>query len=64
MVRKLAIVIILLGVVGAALGGIFIWQGIAKNNLIVDRMKVEKVSLAVDPNNPQQLTQITNAADA
>jgi hypothetical protein len=27
-------------------------------------MKVEKVSLAVDPNNPTVLTQITNAAEA
>ena len=64
MVRKLAIIIILLGVVGAALGGVFIWQGVVKNNLIVDRMKVEKVSLALDPNNPKELTQISNAAEA
>jgi len=32
--------------------GVFIWQGIAKNNFIVDRMNVEQVTLAVDPDNP------------
>lgn len=63
-VRNLAIAVLLLGVVAVVLGGVFIGQGVAKNNLIVDRMKVEKVALAVDPNNPQQLTQINNAADA
>ena len=64
MIRKLAILVLILGVIGVVLGGVFVWQGTAKNNLIVDRMKIEKVSLAVDPNNPQQLTQVTNAAEA
>jgi len=62
--RGLAILILFLGVVAVVLGGIFIAQGVAKNNLIVDRMKVEKVTLALDPNNPQQLTRINNANDA
>ncbi len=62
--RSLAILILFLGVVAVVIGGVFISQGIGKNNLIVDRMKVEKVTLAVDPNNPQQLTQINNAAEA
>ena len=64
MVRKMALIVIILGVVGVILGGVFIWQGVAKNNLIVDRMKVEKVALAVDPNNPGALTQITDSASA
>ena len=64
MLKTLAVVIMLLGVMGLALGGIFIWQGMAKNDLISDRMKVEQVKLAVDPNNPQQLTAITDAASA
>ena len=64
MIRKLAILVLVLGIIGVVLGGVFVWQGIAKNNLIVDRMKIEKVSLAVDPNNPKELTQITNAAEA
>jgi hypothetical protein len=64
MIHRLGLLILILGVIGVALGGVFLWQGVAKNNLIVDRMKVEKVSLAVDPNNPTVLTQITNAAEA
>lgn len=64
MVRKLAVVVMLLGVVGVVLGGIFVWQGVAKSNLITERMEIEKVALAVDPNHPEQVTQITNAADA
>jgi hypothetical protein len=64
MIQKLAVVILILGIIGVALGGVFIWQGIAKNKLIVDRMKVEKVSLALDSNNPTVLTPITNSASA
>jgi hypothetical protein len=63
-IRKLAVLILILGVIGVVLGGVFIWQGIAKNNLIVNRMKVEKVSLALDSNNPIVLTPITNSASA
>jgi hypothetical protein len=64
MVRKLALIVIILGVVGVALGGVFVWQGFAKNDLIVDRMKVEKVSIALDSNNPDQVTQVTDATSA
>jgi hypothetical protein len=63
-INKLGIIIMLLGVVGVVLGGVFVWQGFAKNNLIVERMEVEKVALAVDPNNPEQLTNITDSASA
>jgi hypothetical protein len=64
MVRKLAVLVIVLSVAAIVIGGIFIGEGVAKNNLIVDRMKVEKVTLAVDPNNPKATTQINNASDA
>jgi hypothetical protein len=64
MIHKLALLILILGVIGVVLGGVFIWQGIAKNNLIVNRMKVEKVSLVLDPTNPGVLTPITNSASA
>jgi hypothetical protein len=60
----LAILVMFLGLVGLVLGGIFIGEGIIKNDLIADRMRVEKVTLAVDPNNPGVTTQINNAADA
>jgi hypothetical protein len=62
--RGLAIAIMVLGLVGIVLGGVFIGEGIIKNNLLVNRMRVEKVTLAVDPNNPNTVTQINNAADA
>jgi hypothetical protein len=63
-VRRVAILVAVLGLVALVLGGVFIGEGIAKNNLIVDRMKVEKVTLALDPNNPNVYTQINNANDA
>jgi hypothetical protein len=64
LVRRVAILVAVLGLVALVLGGVFIGEGIAKNNLIVDRMKVEKVTLALDPNNPNVYTQINNANDA
>jgi hypothetical protein len=64
LVRTLAILVAILGFVALVLGGVFIGEGVAKNNLIVDRMRVEKVTLAVDPNNPSVTTQINNASDA
>jgi hypothetical protein len=57
-------VIAILGLVAVVIGAVFVFEGISKNNLIVDRMKVEKVTLAVDPDNPNQLTHIQTAADA
>jgi hypothetical protein len=62
--RGLAMLVMLLGLVGLVLGGVFIFEGIAKNNLIVERMEIEKVTLAVDPNDPDTVTQINNAAEA
>ena len=64
LVRRVAILVAVLGLVAFVLGGVFIGEGIAKNNLIVDRMRIEKVTLAVDPNNPSVTTQINNASDA
>jgi hypothetical protein len=62
--RVLSLSICVLGLVAVVLGVVFVFQGISKNNLIVDRMKVEKVALALDPNNPSQLTPILNGNDA
>jgi hypothetical protein len=58
MVCGLSILVIVLGVVAIAIGGVFISQGFAKNKLIVDRMEVEKVSLSLDPNNPDVYTKV------
>ncbi len=64
LVRALEIVIIFLGIIGVVIGGIFVYQGLAKNKLIVDRMNIEKVTLAVNPDNPGEVVRINNAADA
>ena len=62
--RFLSLAISIIGLVALAIGVVFIIEGFSKNNLITDRMKVEQVTLAVDPNNPTQTTQIKNSADA
>ena len=46
MVKKLAIVVMVLAVAAIVIGGVFVGEGFAKNKLIVDRMNVEKVTLA------------------
>ena len=43
--RKLAIVVVLLGVVGIAMGGVFVGQGVVKNNQLATAMRVEQVKL-------------------
>ena len=63
-INFLGIIVMVLGIIGIGIGGAFFGIGLAKNQLIVDRMNVEKVSLAVDPNNPSVYTQINNATDA
>lgn len=62
--RILSLSVSILGLVAIVIGIIFVVQGFNKNNLIVERMRVEKVALALDPNNPEQLTEIQTGADA
>ena len=62
--RALAIIVTILGVIAIVIGAVFIYEGVAKNDLIVNRMKVEQVTLALDPSNPNQLTTILTAAEA
>ena len=62
--RILSMFISILGLLAIVIGIVFVFEGISKNNLIVDRMKVEKVTLSLDPNNPTQLTPIQNGDDA
>jgi len=45
--QYIAIIVLLLGVVAIVLGGVFIGQGIAKNNLLVESMRVEQITLGV-----------------
>jgi hypothetical protein len=62
--RLLSIAISLLGLVAIVVGAVFLFEGVSKNNLIANRMEIEKVTLAVDPANPDQVTQINNSAEA
>ena len=62
--RSLAILVMLLGLVAIVIGGVFIGQGIAKNNLIVERMEIEQVTLALDPEKPNVYTTITDIDSA
>jgi hypothetical protein len=63
-VKFLGVIIIVLGILGIGIGATFFGIGLAKNQLIVDRMNTEKVTLALDPAHPEISTQINNAADA
>jgi hypothetical protein len=62
--RILAIFIMVLGLVAIVIGGVFVGEGVAKNNLITERMNLEKVTIALDPNHPDVLTQVNNATEA
>ena len=62
--RFLSVLISLIGIVAIVIGIVFVFQGVSKNNLITNRMNVEKVTLAVDPNNPSEVVQVNNSAEA
>ena len=47
MVRKLAIIVMLLGIVSLAAGGVYIGLGIQKNNYLVTQLKTQKVTLGL-----------------
>jgi len=46
--KKMSLVILLLGVVAVVLGAVFIGQGISKNNQLVAAMQVEHVTLGIE----------------
>ena len=48
MIRKLAIVILLLGLVGIAFGGVFVYQGFTKTNQLKEAMQVEHITLGIE----------------
>lgn len=64
MVKTLGLVVIGIAIIAIVIGVVFVVQGISKNNLIVDRMNTEKVSLALDPNNPGDFTPVNDIAAA
>jgi hypothetical protein len=48
MVKFLSIVVIILGIVSIVIGGIFVWQGFTKNDLLVTAMQQEKITLGIE----------------
>ena len=48
MIRKLAVGVLLLGVVGVVMGAVFIGLGVARNNELKEAMRVEHVSLGIE----------------
>jgi hypothetical protein len=48
MLRGLAIIVILLGIVSLAMGVGFIYQGVTNSNLLAENMRIEEVNLGIE----------------
>jgi hypothetical protein len=48
MTRTIAMIIILLGVVGLAVGSLFIYQGVSKGAELTEAMRVEHITLGIE----------------
>ena len=48
MIKSLAILVIVLGVASIAIGGVFVGQGFAKNDLLVTAMQDEQITLGIE----------------
>ncbi len=62
--RYLSIIIMVLGLLGIVIGGVFIYQGFAKNNFIVGAMKEEKITLGLTQEQIQQGQIVDDAVSA
>ena len=64
MIRKLAILILLIGLVSIVIGAVFTSQGIAKNNYLVTAMRQEKITLGIPSDKIAEGEIIDNAKEA
>lgn len=64
MVRKLSMVVLIVGVVSIVIGAIFISQGVVKNNLLVTAMRQEKITLGIPSDKIAAGEVIDNAKEA
>ncbi len=64
MVKILSVFVIVLGVVAIVIGGIFVWQGFAKNDLLVDAMQQEQITLGIPSDKLAAGEVIDNAKEA
>ncbi len=62
--RGVAIAVLLLGVVAIVLGSVFIGQGISKNNLLVQAMQTEQITLGVPSEKLEEGEIIDSASEA
>ena len=62
MIRKLAMLVLLLGVVGIVMGAVFVGMGVAKNNQLVQAMRVEQVKFSIHEDEEPSL--IDSSAEA
>ena len=64
MVKILSIVVIILGIVSIVIGAIFVWQGFAKNDLLVTDMRAEHITLGIDSSEISAGEVIDSASEA
>ena len=64
MSRILSLLVIFFGVVALVIGGVFIWQGMAKNDLLVDAMRQENITLGIESDKLSAGEVIDSAAEA
>jgi hypothetical protein len=64
MINKLAILVIVVGAVSIVVGGVFIGQGVVKNNLLVSAMQQEKITLSIPSDELAKGEVIDNAEEA
>ncbi|MFC1970684.1 hypothetical protein ACFLV0_01930 [Chloroflexota bacterium] len=63
-IRGLAILVLLMGVVAVVLGAVFITQGVAKDNYLVTAMRQEKITLGIEDDMLTQGEVIDTAKEA
>ena len=64
MIRKMALLVIVIGIISIVIGAVFIGQGIAKNNLLVTAMRQEKITLGIPSDELTAGEVIDNAKEA
>ncbi len=64
MIRKLAILILVLGLVGIAIGAVFVYQGIAKQSMIQTAMPQENVTYLLPKEEAEKGNVIDTASEA
>ncbi len=64
MIRKLSVLVLIIGVISIIVGAIFIGQGVVKNNLLVTAMRQEKIALGIPSDKIAAGEVIDNAKEA